>query len=81
MSEFTVQAAGPVASWTVSWESPGATAVTTAWGMTCGIRSSTVTCRGDGWAGSLAAGQTVRVGLQVAAPAAPSAPRLSVDAD
>ncbi|MCG7417033.1 cellulase family glycosylhydrolase [Microbacterium sp. ACRRU] len=81
VSELTVRATGPVASWSVSWESPGATAVTNAWGMTCGIRSSTITCRGDGWAGSLAPDQTVRVGLQVVAPSAPSAPRLSVTAN
>ncbi|MDI9892887.1 cellulase family glycosylhydrolase [Microbacterium sp. IEGM 1404] len=81
VSELTVTAATPVAGWTVSWESPGATAVTNAWGMTCLLRSSTVTCRGEGWAGSLASGQTVRVGLQMAATAAPAAPRLSVSAN
>ncbi|CAH0326922.1 Chitinase 63 [Microbacterium sp. Bi128] len=77
---MTVTATGTVGAWTVSWESPGATAVTNAWGMECGIRSSTVTCRGAEWAGSLAPGQTVRVGVQMAAPSAPSAPRVSVSA-
>lgn len=81
VSELTVTATTPVAGWTVAWESPGATAVTNAWGMTCLLRSSTVTCRGEGWAASLAPGQTVRVGLQMAATAAPATPRLSVSAN
>ncbi|RWR23170.1 glycoside hydrolase family 5 protein, partial [Microbacterium enclense] len=80
VSELTVTAAGPVTSWTASWESPGARAVVNAWGMTCSVASSTVTCRGDGWAASPAPGQTVRVGLQVAASSAPTSPRLTVTA-
>jgi endoglucanase len=81
VAELTVTATGgPVTAWTVSWSSPGATAVVNAWGMTCGIRSSTVTCRGDAWAAALAPGQTVRVGLQMAATSAPDSPRLTVTA-
>jgi endoglucanase len=61
----------------VSWSSPGATAIVNAWGMDCTLSGSTITCTGVGWAASLAPGQTVRVGLQVAASRVPSAPAVT----
>lgn len=78
VAEFTVTASRAVGGWTISWSSPGATQVVNAWGMTCAVASGTITCTGKDWAGPLAAGQSVRVGLQVAATAAPSSPRLTV---
>ncbi|KIC58409.1 cellulase family glycosylhydrolase [Microbacterium hominis] len=78
VAEFSVSASRAVGGWTISWSSPGATQVVNAWGMTCAVASGTITCTGKDWAGPLAAGQSVRVGLQVAATAAPSSPRLTV---
>lgn len=80
VAEFEVTAKKAVTGWTVSWDSAGATAVTNAWGMACSLSGSTITCTGSGWASSLAAGQTVRVGLQVAAPRAPARPGITVTA-
>ncbi|WP_423137456.1 cellulase family glycosylhydrolase [Microbacterium sp. HMH0099] len=80
VAEFDVTAATAAKSWTVSWESRGAVSITNTWGMSCSIKSSIITCKGSGWATSLAPGQTVRVGLQVAATRTPSSPKLTVTA-
>lgn len=77
VAEFTVAAAGAVPGWTISWPSPSATQIVNAWGMSCALASGTITCSGTDWAGSLAAGQTVRVGLQVAATSAPTDPAIT----
>lgn len=78
VAEFSVSASRAVAGWTISWSSPGATQVVNAWGMSCTVASGSITCTGKDWAGALAAGQSVRVGLQVAAASAPVSPRLTV---
>jgi endoglucanase len=65
-------------TWSVSWSSPGATAITSSWGLSCSLAGSVVTCTGYDWAGPVAAGQVVGVGLQVAAASAPASPRLTV---
>jgi len=78
VAEFSVSASRAVAGWTISWSSPGATQVVNAWGMSCTVASGSIACTGKDWAGALAAGQSVRVGLQVAAASAPVSPRLTV---
>ncbi|SDH61822.1 endoglucanase [Microbacterium pygmaeum] len=78
VADIAVTAASGASSWSVSWPSPGATAITSSWGMTCAIASSVVTCTGADWGAAIQAGQTQRVGIQVAAPTAPSAPALTV---
>jgi endoglucanase len=83
VTEFTVTAAKTTTQWSISWTSPGAASVVNSWGMSCTIASpgkttSTITCTGSDWAAQLVPGQTVRIGLQVAAPSAPSSPKLTV---
>lgn len=80
VAEFTVSASRSVGGWTIAWASPKATQIVNAWGMSCALSSGTITCTGKDWAGPLAAGQSVRVGLQVAASGAPSNPALTVTA-
>lgn len=80
VAELTVTATGRVKTWSVSFDAPGTTAVTNAWGMRCSVAAGRVTCTGSDWAAALAPGQTVRVGLQAAATRAPSAPKLTVAA-
>lgn len=80
VAELTVTATGRVKTWSVSFDAPGTTAVSNAWGMTCAVAAGRVTCTGSDWAAALAPGQTVRVGLQAAASRAPSAPKLTVAA-
>jgi endoglucanase len=75
-----VTATGPVSRWQVSFEAPGTTSVSNAWGMSCRLSGTTVTCQSADWASTLAPGQTVRVGLQAVATKAPSSPKLSVAA-
>lgn len=78
VAEFLVEAGAAASSWSVSWDSPAATAVVNSWGMDCTLSAGRITCTGTGWAQSLTPGQSVRVGLQVAASAAPSAPAVSL---
>lgn len=78
VAEFTVTASRPVGGWTISWSSPQATQVVNAWGMSCAVASGSISCTGKDWAGALAPGQSVRVGLQVAAGSAPTNPSLTV---
>ncbi len=80
MAELALTAGAAVKGWSVSFEAPGTTAVTNAWGMSCSLSGTTVTCVGSDWAASLAAGQSVRVGLQATATRAPTAPKLAVSA-
>jgi endoglucanase len=80
VAELSVTADRAVRGWTVSWASPGATGIVNAWGKDCRLAAGVITCTGAGWAGPLAAGQAVRVGVQVDAPSAPSAPVLRVTA-
>ncbi|WP_150951537.1 cellulase family glycosylhydrolase [Microbacterium testaceum] len=85
VAELTVTATGPVKTgpvktWSVSFDAPGTTAVSNAWGMRCSVASARVTCTGIEWAASLAPGQTVRVGLQAVATRAPSNPKLTLSA-
>lgn len=78
VAELTVTASRPVGGWTISWSSPQATQVVNAWGMSCAVGSGSISCTGKDWAGALAPGQSVRVGLQVAAGSAPTNPSLTV---
>jgi len=80
VAELTVTATGRVKTWSVSFDAPGTTAVSNAWGMRCSVAAGRVRCTGSDWAAALAPGQTVRVGLQAAATRAPSAPKLTVAA-
>jgi endoglucanase len=78
VAEIVLTATASVSVWSVSWESPGATAVANSWGMDCTVQAERITCTGSAWAASLAAGQSVRVGLQVSSPSAPAAPAVTV---
>ncbi|WP_291057486.1 cellulase family glycosylhydrolase [Herbiconiux sp.] len=81
VAELLVTASAKTAGWTVSWRDPTVSGVVNAWGMTCtAVPKTSITCTGADWAGPLSAGQSVRVGLQVAASAAPSSPALTVTA-
>lgn len=80
VAELALTAAGSVKAWTVTFDAPGTTAITSAWGMTCSVTGSRVTCAGDGYGAVLSSGQTVRVGLQAAATRAPTSPKLTVAA-
>ncbi|WP_081689947.1 cellulase family glycosylhydrolase [Leifsonia xyli] len=81
VAELQLTADRPVSGWSVSWESPKAVAVSNSWGMTCGISENRIICSGKDWATNLQPGQTVRVGLQVAAKYAPALPLMSVNTD
>ncbi|WP_394278716.1 cellulose binding domain-containing protein [Microbacterium sp.] len=76
----------PVRSWTATWRSPGASAVDSAWGMSCTVSSpatssASITCRGEDWGlANLSPGARVDVGLIVSAVRAPAAPRLALAA-
>lgn len=78
VAELAVTAKTTARGWSVSWQSPGATAIVNAWGMDCALSGGTITCTGKDWTVPLAAGQTVRVGVQVDAPSAPANPALRV---
>lgn len=78
VADLTMTAPAAVSGWKVSWPSPAATSVVNAWGMSCTNGGGVITCTGADWAGPLAAGQTVQVGLQVAATSAPARPTLTV---
>ncbi|MEV7875220.1 cellulase family glycosylhydrolase [Microbacterium sp. NPDC089188] len=80
VAELSLTAGAAVKSWSVSFEAPGTSAVTSAWGMSCSVAGITVTCTGSDWAAALAPGQSVRVGFQAAATTAPTAPTLRVSA-
>ncbi|MFJ4037990.1 cellulase family glycosylhydrolase [Microbacterium sp. NPDC090007] len=78
--ELSVTATGPVKNWSVSFDAPGTTAITNAWGVGCTISGTRVTCAGRDWTQALTAGQTVRVGFQAAATRAPQSPPLTLSA-
>jgi endoglucanase len=77
VAEILVTGTSGVPGWTVTWADPTVTGIVNAWGMTCSVAVKTsVTCTGADWAGAVAAGQTVRPGVQVTASGAPAAPKL-----
>ena len=79
VADLVVTGTTGVSGWTVSWPDTTATGIVNAWGMTCTLEVKvSVTCTGADWAGRVASGQSVRVGLQVAASGAPTAPKLTV---
>ncbi|MCS5498837.1 cellulase family glycosylhydrolase [Cnuibacter physcomitrellae] len=81
VAEIELTAAAKTAGWTVTWPDTAATSVVNSWGMDCTVKPKTsITCTGKDWAGPLQPGQTVRVGLQVAAPKAPASPKLTITA-
>jgi endoglucanase len=81
VANFVVTASSAVHGWSISWSSPSATQIVSAWGMGCTLAGTTITCTGKDWAGPLSAGQSVWVGLQVAATSAPANPALTVTAN
>ncbi|MBX0298731.1 cellulase family glycosylhydrolase [Cryobacterium sp. 1639] len=77
VAEVLVTGTTGVKGWSATWPDTTATGIVNAWGMTCTVKVKTsVSCTGTGWAGPVAAGQTVRAGVQVSGSGAPSAPRL-----
>ena len=79
VADIVVTGTTGVAGWTVTWPDSTATGIVNAWGMTCTLKAKvSVTCTGADWAARVASGQTVRVGLQVAASGAPASPKLTV---
>ncbi|CAN5232938.1 hypothetical protein BH09ACT6_BH09ACT6_12540 [soil metagenome] len=79
VADIVVTSATGASRWSVTWPDAASTSIVNAWGMDCTIAPRTsITCTGKDWAGRLAAGQTVRVGLQVAATAAPNSPVVTV---
>jgi len=67
--------------WSVSWSDPTVTGISHSWGMTCSfVERLSITCTGDDWGALLAAGQTQRVGVQVAASIIPESPSLTTTA-
>ena len=67
--------------WSVSWSDPSVTGISHSWGMTCSfVERLSITCTGDDWGALLAAGQTQRVGVQVAASTIPESPSLTTTA-
>lgn len=82
----TAPATRATSSWQASWASPGATAISSAWGMDCTLTraataSATVACVGKNWGlDNLTAGARVDVGVIVTAPSAPASPRLTLTA-
>jgi endoglucanase len=80
--ELDISSTTGASGWTVTWSDPAVTGISHSWGMTCTFEERTsVTCTGDDWGALLAAGQTQRVGVQVAASAMPDAPALSTTAN
>jgi endoglucanase len=66
-------------SWSVSWPDPDVTRVANSWGITCTVVPKvSVTCSGSDWAGKIAAGQKLSVGLQVDSLKAPVNPVLTL---
>jgi endoglucanase len=79
VADIVVTGTTGVTGWTVTWPDSTATGIVNAWGMTCTLKAKvSITCTGADWAGRVASGQTVRVGLQVAASVAPASPKLTV---
>ena len=71
--EFTVTSVKGLARWAITFPEPNATAIATSWGMECAIlQPGFITCTGAGTStGSIKAGESVTVGLQVVSPIAP----------
>ncbi|QYF74598.1 glycoside hydrolase family 5 protein [Cryobacterium sp. PAMC25264] len=79
VTELLVTGTTGVTGWTATWPDTKATSIVNAWGMTCTLTAKTsITCTGSDWAAVVPAGQTARVGVQVAASAAPVSPVLTV---
>lgn len=81
---LTTSSGVKVRSWTASWASPGATAVDSAWGMSCRVASpgtagARISCSGVEWGlANLTQGSRVDVGAILTAPKAPVSPALSL---
>ncbi|GAA0998720.1 cellulase family glycosylhydrolase [Subtercola frigoramans] len=81
VADIEVTSPTGAAGWSVTWPDTASTSIVNAWGMNCTISAHTsITCTGADWAAKLSAGQTVRVGLQVSATAAPKSPVVTVTA-
>jgi len=79
VAEVLVTGTTGVTGWSVTWPDATATGIVNAWGMSCTVTVRTsVTCTGADWAGPVAAGQTVRAGVQVTASGAPAAATLGL---
>ncbi len=66
VAEFVISSKSAVTGWSISWADPGAASVANAWGMKCTVTGGRIQCTGTDWAAAIAAGGSVRVGLQVA---------------
>jgi endoglucanase len=76
-AEVTVTATDAVGSWSFTYPDPNVTKVPNSWGVKCTfVARKSVTCTGADWTKTLSKGQTVTVGLQVAAAKPPTAPTL-----
>ncbi|GAA5039384.1 cellulase family glycosylhydrolase [Microbacterium fluvii] len=78
VAQVAVTAPQGAKSWSLTWSSAKATGIVNSWGMTCSVAKAVITCAGSDWAATLAKGQTVNVGLQVAATSAPTSPALTI---
>ncbi|MBF4571582.1 cellulase family glycosylhydrolase [Herbiconiux sp. VKM Ac-1786] len=79
VADVTVTATTKLSGWTVTWPDPTVTSIANSWGMSCtAVPKTSITCTGADWAAALTPGQSVRVGLQVTAPKAPTSPTLTV---
>lgn len=78
--ELEIDATADIRAWGVSWPAPSATAVAHAWGLECDVTDGVVSCRGAEWARTIAAGGSVRVGVQLAGPAPATPPAVTVTA-
>jgi endoglucanase len=79
VADIVVTGTTGVKGWSVTWPDTRATGIVNAWGMTCSVKTKvSVTCTGTDWAGPIAAGQTVRAGVQISAGGAPTNPKLAV---
>lgn len=75
--QWTVKNTGTTAlsSWTIEWDFPSGTSVTSAWDATVTSSGTHWTAKNVGWNGAVAPGASVSFGFNGAAPAPPPAAR------
>ncbi|MEV0488714.1 glycoside hydrolase family 18 chitinase [Streptomyces atratus] len=77
--QWTVKNTGTTAlsSWTIEWDFPSGTSVTSAWDATVTSSGTHWTARNAGWNGSVAPGASVSFGFNGAGPGAPTGCKLN----
>ncbi|WP_327369887.1 glycoside hydrolase family 18 chitinase [Streptomyces sp. NBC_01217] len=77
--QWTVKNTGTTAlsSWTIEWDFPSGTSVTSAWDATVTSSGTHWTAKNVGWNGTVAPGASVSFGFNGAGPGAPSACKLN----